>query len=186
MKRTVSFALMLLFPAAAAAQHASASEKMASLTFLAGEWSGTGWIIMGDGRQSFFQTERVYPTVDGELLVIEGAGYTDETQEHLVHNAYAVLSHDFRNDTYRMHAYRSGGYMIEAEVEAGDESFIWTMTDPQWGMIRYTISLNDEDQWSEIGEVSRDDGVSWFQFFEMTLDRLDSEAAPEWGERLSQ
>ena len=49
----------------------------------------------------------------------------------------------------------------------------WAMETPG-GQIRYTITLNDAGQWFEIGEMSQD-GETWRQIFEMTLDRVASD-----------
>jgi hypothetical protein len=44
--------------------------------------------------------------------------------------------------------------------------------------MRYKISLNEKDQWSEIGESSTD-GKRWEQFFAMTLNKTaDTKAEP--------
>ena len=37
--------------------------------------------------------------------------------------------------------------------------------------MRFTLHLNDKNQWVEIGEFSRD-GNQWMKFMEMTLDKV--------------
>ncbi len=50
-----------------------------------------------------------------------------------------------------------------------DGAFVWSMTHPQAGRVRYTIRV-DAGRWHEVGESSRD-GISWSRFFEMGLAR---------------
>ena len=52
----------------------------------------------------------------------------------------------------------------------------WSMTIPQFGDVRYVIRLDDKGRWHETGEVSRDGGKQWRQFFEVTLEK--SKEAP--------
>ena len=61
---------------------------------------------------------------------------------------------------------RDGG-SFSGRVE--DAAFIWGMSTPR-GEMRYTIRLDDEGRWHEIGEYQGKDG-EWRQFFEMTLEK---------------
>lgn len=50
-------------------------EEMAKISFLAGEWKGSGWIMRQDRKKHFFeQSERVVLTLDGTAIFIEGVG----------------------------------------------------------------------------------------------------------------
>ena len=42
----------------------------------------------------------------------------------------------------------------------------WGFDTPQ-GKIKYTITIHSGNLWNEIGEFSRDKGVTWMKFFEM-------------------
>jgi hypothetical protein len=72
-----------------------------------------------------------------------------------------------------MRAYRADGQRVDADVKVAPNEMVWGFDDPRIGRIRYTMRLNEKGQWHEVGEVSRDAGQSWFQFFEMTLDRKE-------------
>ncbi len=49
---------------------------------------------------------------------------------------------------------------------------IWPIPIPSGPTSRFTISLDDPDKCNEVGEQSRDGGVTWIKFFEMNLDRV--------------
>jgi hypothetical protein len=60
---------------------------------------------------------------------------------------------------------------VDAEATVGDKSLIWSFRDPRAGQIRFTIKLDEQGRWFEIGEISMD-GKGWHKFFEMTLQRV--------------
>lgn len=154
-----------------AMEPAAALEKLA---FMTGKWEGTGW-QMGQDRQrhTFRQTEDIYMTGAGEVMVIHGLGKTNDPEtgeEKVIHNAVAMLTYNTREGHYDFNSYavgRGGGNHIGKIT--GDNLFEWYLETPN-GQIRYTIGLNDKGQWHEIGEIAM--GENWFQFFEMTLDKV--------------
>ena len=67
----------------------SADLDGAALSFLVGEWSGSGWIMLGrDNRSTFSQTESVRTAAGGSILTVEGLGLNPEGRR--VHQAFAV------------------------------------------------------------------------------------------------
>ena len=48
---------------------------------------------------------------------------------------------------------------------------MWGFDYPGAGRVRFTIGLDAQGQWHEVGEFSRD-GTQWMQNFEMTLHRV--------------
>jgi len=146
-------------------------KAMEQVAFLAGEWSGSGWMQIGPQRQSFQSSEVVVPKLDGLVLVIEGM-HTAEMEPgqppRVVHETLAFLSYDPNKNQYAMQTHlvdgRSGDYAGRVE----DGAFIWEIVSPT-GKMRYTIKLNEKGEWHEIGEMTRDEGKTWMQFFEMTL-----------------
>ena len=51
--------------------------------------------------------------------------------------------------------------------------FIWGFSHPYAGELRFTIRQNEKGQWYEMGEVSSDNGNTWFQNFEMLLNKVE-------------
>jgi hypothetical protein len=172
--------LFLLLPLAVAAQTPDPAQlaEMKKLDFLVGQWKGEGWIVLGPGqRRTFRQTENVQRKLDGLLLSIEGLGKGNvpgKAEEVTVHNAFAVVSYDSETKAFRFHAYSGDGSTvayIDSEAQVSAKTLVWGFHHPRGGDIRFTITLNEKEQWLEVGEFSRD-GKTWQKFFEMTLNRV--------------
>lgn len=172
-------AISLAIPMNTAAQSAQSpeleaqKEAMASVAFLVGEWRGSGWWDVGQGRIQIESSEVVESRLDGLALVIEGhhTSRMDTASEPVVvHHALAMMTYDPDADEYRFNTQvaRGGTGMYSGYVEDG--AFIWRMT-AGGGQIRYTIQIDDEGRWHETGHFSND-GATWEQFFAMTLARV--------------
>ena len=177
MKRAMCLlSVVILVPGLAAAQTdlESMQEHMNAVGFMVGEWAGEGWIAMGpDGPQKFSSRETIESRLDGLVLVIEGVheSLEETNQGETIHHAVATLSWNDGAGVYDFRSHlangRSGDY--EGRIEAG--AFVWGMEIPG-RTIRYTITIDEENQWTEVGETSTD-GTTWSKFFEMTLQRVD-------------
>jgi hypothetical protein len=145
----------------------AAREKMKALEFLVGEWQGDAWMQMGpDRREEASQREWVELEAGGEVLLIQGRG---ESGGRVVHEALATIVWDQRAGRYEMWTYRAGsGAAARPSIEVGDQRVVWGFDTPQ-GKIRYTIGLDAEGRWVEVGERSGDGGSTWTEFFGMTL-----------------
>ncbi len=170
-----AFVLFAMTPGSSWAQRLDPTahlEAMKKLDFLVGHWEGEGWSEYRPGQRHPFQSiEIVESKLGGELLLIEGL---HKNGEATVHHAFAMLSYDTRAGQYRFRSYLSGRGGGNFEAKAPEEGVMqWGMETPG-GQIRYTITLNDAGQWFEVGEMSQD-GETWRQIFEMTLDRVASD-----------
>jgi hypothetical protein len=110
----------------------------------------------------------------GLILSIEAIGTaTDLLQKEskVIHHAFAKLAFDKKNRRFKMRSFKDGNY-IEADATVDENgNFIWGFDIAGLGELRYTIMLNDQGQWYEIGEFSADD-VNWYQNFEITLAKI--------------
>ena len=168
--------LLLAAPAAAQAPAdatADAAAQMQRLSFLHGTWRGEGVTTMGPGREERASVlETAQPKLDGSVLMVEGLGWKGTqgaADYHVVHNALGVVSYDARRGGWAMRAYRGGGW-VDAEVTVGDGELVWAFDQPGAGRIRYTIRLDEQGRWHEVGDMSPD-GQRWHRFFEMRLTR---------------
>lgn len=181
-KRIASFlTLVLLFSAFGSTPHGqqpapptAARREMAKLKFLVGNWRGEGWMEFGPGqRQPFTSGEEVQLKLDGVLLLIEGihsARFPGQTADTKIHHAVAAISYGEATKDYQVQAHKADGKSMAARGEFKDGAFIWGFNDPGLGHLRFTIRLNKQGQWHEIGERSRD-GKTWTQYLEMTLSK---------------
>jgi hypothetical protein len=175
MKKTVAVLILLAGPALALAQTQSAgnSAEMRKLDFLLGAWEGEGWMDFGPGqRRAVKVKESVQGKAEGSVLTLEGLGKAKppgKDEEAVVHNAFGLIWRDAEAQRFRMLSWRAGRAM-DADITVGEKSLIWGFRDQRSGQIRFTIKLDEDGRWFEIGEISRD-GTSWNKFFEMRLKR---------------
>jgi hypothetical protein len=149
----------------------SALEK---LNWWVGQWKGEAWNSTGSGgRDTTVMLETIKKDLDGTIIIVEGTGrrkLPGMEQGDIVHNALAVLSYDHVKKMYRWQAWRTpGGIYTESWPVVTENSFEWSMETPR-GKMRYSIKLNGNGQWEELGEFSSD-GQNWRPFFGMLLDR---------------
>ncbi len=169
-----AFASILLFGAAASAAETPAAPdiaeqrtRIAALSFLAGDWEGSGWIMTGPGQRfEFKQTEEIRPMLGGGILTIHGTGRAPDAAKGAPPSfeAFAIISWDDVADRYRFRSY-ARGYVgdYDAALE-GDNVLVWRAPS-----IEYRITV-DGDRWFETGHRTLADGKK-VQFFEMTVTR---------------
>ncbi len=147
-------------------------DAMAKMAFLAGEWEGTGWMDMGQGRAEYRSHEIVESRLDGLVLVVEGTHEADvpgQAEPRVVHHAVAMITFDpiARRYNFNSQVHQGGTGMYHGDMDG--DAFVWGMSFGTMHM-RYTIRLDEEGRWYEIGERSTD-GENWTAFMGMTLER---------------
>lgn len=147
------------------------------LDFLTGTWRGNGWVMTGANKRDAFTIEETAQfKLDGLIWQVEGLGKAKDAatnEEKTVHNALGLISYDPVQKIYQWKTYTFQGYGIETTAEIGDKRFVWKMQNPQvGGTVRFTITLTETGNWLEIGEMTPDEGKTWFKFFEMQLQKI--------------
>lgn len=160
---------LLVLPAATADAPPRPNADMKPLAFLVGTWQGTGWAQTRDGRHEFNIRERIEPKLEGNVFLVEGIGKDGSGKVH--HHALAFFHYDKAAGHFKVKAFRKDGSYVDAKGEMKDGAFVWGFEQPQAGTVRFTLKLNEQGQWVEIGEFSRD-GKQWFKMMEMTLNRV--------------
>lgn len=153
---------------------ASVVEKLKALNFLVGEWEGTGSMTMGP-NQKFDCTikESVQHRLSGNAILIEGLGKAktdDSGVDQIVHEAIALITWSPREQKFIMHAMTARAGHIAPWLEVSDKKLVWGFDNGAGGQIRYTITIDEEGHWVEVGEFSMD-GKDWKNFMEMKLAR---------------
>jgi hypothetical protein len=172
MKR-IALLLAALLPLAALAEPASETAKveMAKIAQMAGKWKGGGWILTPSGRHESNSEEAIEMRLDGRAILIEGF-HTDVKSGEVNHHALAIIAWDDAPKQYRFASALAAGRTGYFPARLAGAAVIWTIAIPNGPTSRFTISLDDPDKWREVGEQSRDGGVTWVKFFEMNLDRV--------------
>ena len=176
MKKLITLLLLGLLPIPLLAQTPTANprEEMKKLDWLVGQWKGQSWIELAPGqRRTSNSTESVQSKVGGSVLLIEGlhkGKRPGQEEEVVTHDALALLLYDEKAKRYRFVTYTAGQGYGEYEVKLVEGGWQWELPSPA-GSVRFTIKRTDKGAWFESGEISQD-GKSWRQFFEMTLQRV--------------
>lgn len=136
--------------------------KIKELSFMEGNWKGTGWMMNSNGKSEFSQTEEVQFKLDSTAILIEGKGISNGK---VIHNALAILTYDKNKEHYSFRSYLPSGMTAEFKAEIIDNKLYWYPNEN----VRFIVWLNENKQWYEIGEYKR--GEEWNKFFEMTLDK---------------
>lgn len=169
---TTKILLVLLFMSAATAiaqNPQDRSEQMQALDFLEGTWEGDGWIMGKEERVSLMSSELVQSKLDGNALLIEGIhrGRSPSGEQNaILFEALALVTYDAEAKKYLWRSATSEGRGGNFEAKLIDEK---TLHWGREGSFRYIITIDEEGQWHEVGERTRDGGKTWHQFFEMTL-----------------
>lgn len=168
MKGRVALAA-LLTAAVCTAQAPQLTGQLQAAQFLVGTWEGEGWMMTGpEGRQEATVRETITPKAGGTVLTLEGLG-KDKKTGTVVHDAFGVLFYDAEKQTFRMRSFVSGRGTGEFPASIKDGVIVWNMTaGPR--EVRYTIQLDDQKRWHEVGEYKA--GDNWVKFFEMTLKKI--------------
>lgn len=149
------------------AEQRTAMERLAGMV---GDWQGEANVLF-PAQRTVHQSEHIERAMDGLLLVIRGAGYAGaERSGAPIFNAFGVISYDDARDLYEFRVYNDGRAATATARFLDDGRLQWTM-DFSPVIIRYTITLS-ENEWREVGEMSRDAGVTWAQTIDMRLRRL--------------
>jgi hypothetical protein len=140
---------------------------MARLSWMVGDWMGEA-AVAGPHPLTVHQTEHVEPAMDGLLLVVRGHGYADPSRTgDPIFRAFGVISYDDARGLYELRVYNDGR-AATAEARFLDETrFQWMMSFAPV-LIRYTITF-DERRWTEVGEMSRDNGATWTPLVTLNL-----------------
>jgi hypothetical protein len=137
--------------------------------FLVGTWEGEGWVMTQSGREESTVREVITPKAGGTVISLEGLG-KDKKTGAVVHDAFGVMYFDQQSKSYKMRSFVASGQGGEFPATIKDGVIVWTMNaGPR--EIRYTIKLDGQKRWHEIGEIKLE-ADKWTQFFEMTLTKV--------------
>ncbi len=150
-------------------------EAMKKIGWMAGDWEGEAKYDTGRGGEGAWmtirQSEVVRMKLAGRVMLVEGTGRAKGQggEERVVFEALATVSYDPESKQYKMRAFGPEG-AVDPTFEVGEKSIVWGFT-TRMGMSRYTIKVDEQGRWVEVGERSGDEGKTWKKFVEMTLEK---------------
>lgn len=137
---------------------------------MVGDWEGEVDVAFPAPR-TVYQREHIERDMDGLLLLIHGHGYGDASRSGTpTFRAVGLISYDDARQIYEFRVYNDGRAATATARFLDDGRLQWTM-DFSPVIVRYTITLG-ADTWNEVGEMSRDSGVTWARTMEMNLRRV--------------
>ena len=151
------------------------TNPMNKLSFLLGEWEGTGWRMTQTGKREYTRAfEKVKCRLDCGIFIVEGLGIKTDSinkESKVVHDAFGIIYHDAKTNSISMRAHTKET-VTETVIEFLEEKLIrWNMDIPNGGKVRFTVDFKTANKWIEIGEYSRD-GQSWMKFLESELTKI--------------
>jgi hypothetical protein len=147
---------------------AAQRDAMKALSFMDGIWRGPAWTLLPSGvRHEITQTERIGPMLDGSIKVIEGKGYEADGRPSF--NAFATISFDVANRTYRFRSHAQG-MAGDFVITPAPDGYVWEIPAGPQTTIRYSATIKGDD-FVEFGDriVA---GQPPLRIFEMRLKRI--------------
>jgi hypothetical protein len=146
---------------------------MEQLKWLVGKWTGQSEVTVEGKTQVTFVQEIITPMLDGTIFTISARGSAMDSASNkmkLVYNSFGVVSYNVKDKQYHWRTWRNPGDSYDdATFKVGDNSFEF-ISNENGGYMRYKANLNEQGQWVETGEFSKDK-ETWGLFIRMTLSK---------------
>lgn len=167
---------LIVFVTASFAQETKAQTQQAAmqqLRWLVGRWSGTSEVNVDSNRQVTYVQEIITPMLNGTIFTVSARGTALDSATNkmtLVYSSFGVVSYNVKDKQYRWRTWRNPGDSYdEMNFKVGENSFEF-IANENGGYMRYKASLNENGQWIETGEYSKDK-QTWGLFINMTLNK---------------
>jgi hypothetical protein len=135
-------------------------EAMAKLSFILGEWKGSGTTSFGHELFPFDQQETISSKCDGLLFSIERK-HDKRSRDFSIkesiggYTEFGTISYDEESQRYVVRMHRSDGSRQEYALAITAEGLKWKCSVSPWGEVVYTAVLS-ADSWTILGEILRD------------------------------
>lgn len=136
-KLTILILALTVISSLAVAQNGAPNKtfqaEVKKLSFLVGEWSGSGWMVGQDRvKHTFEQTEKIQFKLDSTAILIEGLGKSDGK---IVHNALAIITSSGEENQYDFQSFLSSGQKGTFKSDLKEDVYCWYPAES----IRYII-----------------------------------------------
>jgi hypothetical protein len=146
---------------------------MDQLKWLVGRWTGKSEVTVEGHTIVTYVQEIIAPMLDGTIYTVSARGTSMDSATGKikpVYSSFGVISYNVKEKQYRWRTWRNPGDSYdEATFKVGDNSFEYISNENN-GYMRYKANLNEQGQWVETGEFSKDK-QTWGLFINMTLNR---------------
>ena len=165
---------LIVFIATTYAQETKVQTQQASmqqLRWLIGRWSGTSEITVDSSKQTTYIQEMITPMLNNTIFTVSARGTAFDSVTNkmtLVYNSFGVISYNVKEKQFHWRTWRYPGVDYDDAIIKVDSNAFEYITNENGGYIRYKASLNENGQWIETGESSKDK-QSWDLFVSMIL-----------------
>lgn len=136
--------------------------------FMKGVWKGKGWVLTGNTKAYFNETETVNIKLSGTAIQIEAYGFEVTDSSKIINDALGILKYNDSKKQYELNIYQADGSFAVADVQRlRNNELEWSLMISPSLRIKYIIKVTG-NKWYEAGYRSTD-GISWKQTFEMVL-----------------
>jgi hypothetical protein len=146
---------------------------MQQLKWLVGRWTGRSELSVEGHTIVTYVQEIITPMLDETIYTVSARGSSiDSTTGKIkaVYNSFGVISYNIKEKQYRWRTWRNPGDSYdEAAFKVGENLFEY-ISNENGGYMRYKANLNEQGQWVETGEFSKDK-QTWGLFIKMTLNK---------------
>jgi hypothetical protein len=142
---------------------------MNKFRFMVGIWKGNGWVMEGNTKHFFEETESVTNKLRDTIIQIEAFGVDKNDTTKIINDALGLLVLNEKKP--KLHIYQADGSFSIAEVKLiADNEIEWSLMISDSLKIKYIIKV-DGNIWIETGFKSIN-GIDWSHIFEMNLLKL--------------
>jgi hypothetical protein len=149
------------------------TEPMKALNFMVGKWEGKVKYERGaNEQQEAFWTAHVYYNLGGSILIIDERGSEIRSKDKTTLEILVVVHWDSTSKEYPARLYwssKGNTGSLTGKVTVQDHTFVLQLK----GSNRFTVKLNEQGQWQEVGESPNKGGEGWKKMFDMMLSRKD-------------
>ena len=156
----VHLLLFVIIPSYTFAQNTAPTEAMQKISFLTGDWKGTGWFKSGEKTDSFtFILDASYRDNNRELQI----DITMEaTETKSVFNTQITISYDSTEKKYKT-VTNNGGADIQGLAELTDDHTLLNAITSSTGL-QFKIAYSASKEYKIKGERSLDKGITWVHY----------------------
>ena len=148
---------------------------MKKVSFLAGRWEGTEWVLMQDGRrQTCESSDLAEARLNGTVFLFQGTvkvKTSPETDPIVVYEGIGVLSYDVSTQHYRLLHFGTDGSYEDYECRLAGKTLHCERRDKENVLVRVTLGVDDAGRWIEGGEQSQD-GKNWRETFGTQMSKV--------------
>ncbi len=162
-----SFLLSLIAIISACTLNAQSSLVADSLSFLIGNWEGTGKITKKGKEYQFNISETVEWAATNNAIVVNGVGMSPDSTEVVVEGVGLVYRAG-DGSGFHIHSVNGEGRDVISDLVSPEMGVLHWEFETEGGKIQYEMNVSG-NTWREVGYFKPNDTTKRYPFLEMTM-----------------